>query len=282
MIEKSDAKVIEGVVQYLDSEGSSLGTVQTYTRIIRKFSNWLKDNDGSLTQLTRIDIQQYIQHLEKKRNSATTIENKFAAISVLARYLNVTEILKNVRRPEARKSRHIAPKSLDRNERNRILREVERTRNQRDIAIVYLLVYSGLRVSELVGMDREDVVIGQRSGSMLVRKGKGNMERTVPIPIEARFQLSQYLESRLDDQPALFLSNYCCRISIRSVQRVLKKFGTHPHLLRHTYCRELVGAGIDIATVAELAGHADINMTRRYARPSATELAHAIEKAFGA
>ncbi|WP_188648268.1 tyrosine-type recombinase/integrase [Marinithermofilum abyssi] len=52
------------------------------------------------------------------------------------------------------------------------------------------------------------------------------------------------------------------------MQRVLEKFGVHPHQLRHTYCRELVGAG----TVAELAGHADINVTRRYAKPSAKEL----------
>lgn len=232
--------------------------------------------------MTRIDVQQYIQHLEKNRNSPATIENKFAALSVLARYLNVAEILKNIRRPEARKSRHVAPKSLDRNERNRILREVERTRNQRDIAIVYLFVYSGLRVSEMVALDREDIVIGQRSGSVTVRNGKGNIERTVPLPVEARLQLSLYLESRTDDQSALFLSNYRRRISVRSVQRVLEKFGVHPHQLRHTYCRELVGAGVDIATVAELAGHADINMTRRYAKPSAAELEHAIEKAFGA
>lgn len=281
MVEKSDAKVIEGFIRCLNSEGNSSGTIQTYTRIIREFANWLKDNGGNLNQLTRVDVQQYIHHLEKKRNSASTIENKFAAISVLTRYLNVTEILRNIRRPEVRKSRHIAPKSLDRNERNRILREVERTRNQRDIAIVYLFVYSGLRVSEMVGLDREDIVIGQRSGSVTVRNGKGNIERTVPLPVEARLQLSHYLEARTDDQSALFLSNYRRRISVRSVQRVLEKFGVHPHQLRHTYCRELVGAGVDIATVAELAGHADINMTRRYAKPSVAELEQAIEKAFG-
>lgn len=58
------------------------------------------------------------------------------------------------------------------------------------------------------------------------------------------------------------------------------KYGIHPHVLRHSFCRELVSAGIDIATVAELAGHADVNVTRRYAMPSEADLVDAIDKAF--
>lgn len=61
---------------------------------------------------------------------------------------------------------------------------------------------------------------------------------------------------------------------------MLKKYDVHPHKLRHTYCRELVSSGIDIPTVAELAGHTDINITRRYSKPSFIELEDAIEKAF--
>lgn len=280
MGEKSDAKVIEGFIRDLHEKGSSPGTVKTYTRIIQEFSEWLKRNGGDMDRLTRVDVQQYIHHLEERGNSAATIQNKFAALSVLVRYLGAGDILQYIRRPEIRQSRHIAPKSLDRNELNRVLREVERTGNRRDTAIIYLFVYSGLRVSEVVSLDREDVMIRERSGSVTVRKGKGNVARTVPIPVEARLHLSQYLETRNDDHPALFLSNYQRRISVRSVQRIMEKFGVHPHQLRHTYCRELVGAGVDIATVAELAGHADINVTRRYAKPSAEELEKAIERAF--
>ena len=62
--------------------------------------------------------------------------------------------------------------------------------------------------------------------------------------------------------------------------RILEKFGVHPHQLRHTYFRELVGAGADIATVAELVGHADINVTRRYAQPTAKELEQTVGKVF--
>lgn len=280
MEEKSDAKVISGFIQNLESDDCSPGTIKNYTRSIREFSEWLKVNCGEITRLTRVDVQQYIYALEQKGNTAATIENKFAALSVLARYLDASHALRNIRRPVVRKSRYIAPKSLDRNERNRVLREVERTRNLRSIAIVYLFLYSGLRVSEMVALNRDDVVIDERSGSIRVRKGKGNVSRTVPLPIEARVQLRQYLGSRTDNDSAIFLSNYQKRISVRSVQRILEKFGVHPHQLRHTYCRELVGAGVDIATVAELAGHADINVTRRYAKPTERELEQAVEKAF--
>jgi integrase/recombinase XerD len=120
-------------------------------------------------------------------------------------------------------------------------------------------------------MNRNDIVIGERSGIVFVRKGKGDVERKVPLPIDARIYLN-HLQTRKDDDEALFLSNYQKRISIRSLQRVLEKYGVHPHQLRHTYCRELVSFGGDLATVAELAGHADINMTRRYSKPSHEEL----------
>lgn len=135
-------------------------------------------------------------------------------------------------------------------------------------------------MSEMISLNREDVLIRERSGSITVRNGKGDVERKVPLPVEARVYLEKYLDKRDDDQHALFLSNYKLRISIRSVQRVLEKYSVHPHQLRHTYCRRLVSSGVDIASVAELAGHNDINVTRRYAKPSADELEEAVEKAF--
>ena len=111
-------------------------------------------------------------------------------------------------RPEYRKAQHIAPKSLERKERNRILREVERSQNHRNIAMIYLLFYTGLRVSELVALNRKDLIMGERSGMVLVRKGKGDVARKVPLPIEARNYLIEYLQTREDDDEAIFLSNY--------------------------------------------------------------------------
>jgi integrase/recombinase XerD len=279
-VKKSCVEVIERFRVAQIEDGKSELTVKTYVQTLTKFNAWLLENGGDINNLTRHDVQSYINHLDADGKSASTINKTFAALSVFARYVERLDIVDNIRVPEFRKAKNVAPKSLDRNEKNRLLREVERSGNLRDIAIAYVLLHTGIRVSELCALNVDDVEIRERSGSITVRHGKGNVSRKVPLSAEARHHLKKYLDTRGDKNVALFLSNYRQRISVRTVQHMLSKFGVHPHILRHTFCRELVSAGVDIATVAELAGHADINVTRRYSKPTASELEQAIERVF--
>lgn len=276
-MQKSCVKNIDQFVTDLLNQGKGERTAQAYRHVLERFERWLSANGGDLSALTRFDVQAYVKHQEASGTSASTIGNRFAAISAYARFVERPEVLLNVRMPEVRKVRNIAPKSLERNDRNRVLREVERDGN---IAILYVLLHTGLRVSELTALNGVDVTTKERSGWLIVRNGKGNVARRVPLSAEVRLYLSRYLETRKDTNPALFLSNYRQRISVRTVQHMATKYGIHPHQLRHSFCKELVGSGVDIATVAELAGHADINVTRRYAMPSEDDLAKAIEKSF--
>lgn len=271
---------LTGFTNYLNEQGKSNKTIVGYCRHINNFASWLAENGGNINELTRHDVQQYVKHLENAGNKATTIKIKFAAITAYARYINRPAIIENIRRPEARNNRNIAPKSLSKNEYNRLLREAERE-GSRTAAIVYTLLYTGLRVSELAALNIDDAKLGERSGSVTVRNGKGSIARVVPLPAEARHYLRQYLATREDDEPALFASNYRRRMSVRSIQRALDKLGTHPHAIRHTYARRLVEAGTDIATVAELMGHADINVTRRYSKPTMNEIEKAVTQVFG-
>jgi integrase/recombinase XerD len=280
MDEKSDAKIIYDFIAFQNAQRNSGSTIKLYSGIIKEFSKWLKRNDSHLAYLTRLDVQNYIKHLSEKGLSASTIENKFAAISSLLRFLGEIDIIQNLRKPENFRPRNISPRSLDKNERNKMLRELERSKNLRNVAIAYLLLYTGIRVSELVALNKQDVICEERSGTVTIKNGKGNVERKIPLPSEARTHIKNYLNARKDTEEALFLSNYKKRISVRAIQRVFEKFNIHPHQLRHTYCRELVLAGIDISIVADLAGHSDINVTRRYSKPSAIEIEGAIEKAF--
>lgn len=273
-------KVIKGFNTFLQNNSKSERTATLYRYHVERFAQWLIDNGGDPANPTRFDVQSYINHLEALGNNAPTINNKFAAISTYARHLERPGIVENIRLPEVRKNRNIAPKSMERNERNNLLRNVERDGNLRNIAIVYTLLLTGIRVSELVALNRDDVIISKRSGKITVRNGKGNVARSVPLASEARYHLGQYLNTREDNNLALFLSNFKQRITVRTVQHMLKGYGVHPHELRHTFCRELVSKGIDIATVAELAAHADVNVTRRYAMPTEKDLAEAIDKAF--
>jgi len=285
MVKKSCVKLIDAFLDHLQEQGASPKTIRTYRNILSCFENHVTESGGDINNVTRRDVTLYIHDMEGSGRKPTTINNHFACISSFLRFQGKGALVEGIRRPEVRRIQHIAPKSLERNERNRILREVERDGNLRNIAIVYMLLYTGLRVSELVAMDQEDVTMGERSGNVLVREGKGSVSRSVPLPVEARFHLRRYMEERKEkgtlDLPPLFLSNYQKRISERSVQHMLTKYGIHPHMLRHTYGRELVANGIDIATVAELMGHADINVTRRYAKPTERELEEAVSKVFG-
>jgi integrase/recombinase XerD len=136
-------------------------------------------------------------------------------------------LVENIQRPEVRHTRHISPKSLPRSDRNRLFRELERSGNLRSIAIVYFSLYTGLRVSELAGLNKDDIHMGERSGNVIIRDGKGGITRTVPQPSEARYHLRHYLETREDEDPALFLSNLKKRMSKRSIQRIFEKLGIH-------------------------------------------------------
>lgn len=279
-MKKSDAE-LNGFKNYLFEKGKREKTIRDYIRHINNFHKWLQSEGSDLEQLTRYDVQQYIKHLQDRGNKASTLNPKFSAIVAYARYLRQSHLVENIQRPEIRHNRHISPKSLPRSDRNRMFRELERSGNLRSIAIAYLLLYTGLRVSELTALNRDDVHMGERSGNVMVRDGKGGISRTVPLPPEARYHLRRYLKIRKDDNPALFLSNFKKRISVRAVQRIFEKLGFHPHMLRHTYGRELVSSGVDIATLAELMGHSDVNVTRRYAAPSMKDLEQAVEKVFG-
>jgi integrase/recombinase XerD len=280
MSKKSSAKVESPFDVALKEAGKSPNTIQLYARIVANFLTWVKENGGDPERLTRADVQQWVNHLVREKNKASTIENKFNSIIAYAAHLNRHDIVEGIRRPEVRKVRHLSPKSLERTELNRLLREVERDGKPRNIAITYMLTYCGLRVSELVSLDRDDVKMSDRKGTVTIREGKGSVARQVPIPPEARHHLRKYLATREDEDPALFLSNYRRRISVRSVQTMLSKYGVHPHQLRHTFGRTLTAKGIDIAIIAELMGHSDINVTRRYAKPSQEELEKAMEMAF--
>lgn len=278
--EKSDAE-LDRFKDYLLEKEKRETTIKDYIRHMTNFEKWLKTEGSSLKQLTRYDVQQYIKNLQDKGNKATTIHPKFSSIVTYSQSCLKSHLVENVQPPGIRHTRYISLKSLSLNERNRIFREVERFGNLHSIVIAFLLLYTGLRVSELVALNRADVKMGERSGSVLIRDGKGGIVRTVPLPSEARYHLRRYLENRTENYPALFLSNFRQRISIQTIQWIFKSLNVHPHMLRHTYGRELVSAGIDIATVAELMGHSDVNITRRYAAPSMRDLEESVEKSFG-
>jgi len=180
-----------------------------------------------------------------------------------------------------------APRALTVEQTRRLLRAAERgalagtAGGVRDRAVVTMLLFTGLRISELAALNHGDVAISARKGLVTVRRGKGDRYRQVPLNSGARDALDAWLGKRNalpgNDNPALLLSLQGQRLSCRAIDLTVRRLAQHAdleasaHTLRHTYLTRLVRAGNDIVLVAELAGHAGLKTTRRYSLPSAAD-----------
>lgn len=181
-----------------------------------------------------------------------------------------------------------APRALEPAEQKRFLRAVERCSFARDRAIALLLFYTGLRISECASLTIDDVRLSSRKGLVIVRTGKGNTYREVPLNAEVRTALDAWLEQRKKqiashNEAALFLTKQGTRLAIRTIDDVVRRIGQDAnlslsaHILRHTCLTSLVRHGNDLVLVAELAGHKRLETTRRYSLPTAADREAAME-----
>jgi integrase len=172
---------------------------------------------------------------------------------------------------------------LTKQEQYRLLREAERQISAantelrrrhavRNRAFLVFLLNTGLRVSEACALQDADVQVGERSGWVVVRSGKGNKSRRVPLNAEARHALKTWHDVRGEDGGRLWT------LSVRRAQSILSELGRragveiHPHTLRHTLAKNLVDAGVGLPAVAALLGHSSLNTTRLYITPGERDL----------
>lgn len=181
-----------------------------------------------------------------------------------------------------------SPRALEPAEQKRFLRAVDRCPSVRDRAIALLLFYTGLRISECAALQLSDVRLSSRKGLVIVRMGKGNTYREVPLNAEVRTTMDAWLEQRKKllaqrNESALFLTKQGSRLATRTIDDVVRRLGTDAnlslsaHILRHTCLTRLVRHGNDLVLVAELAGHKRLETTRRYSLPSAADREAAME-----
>lgn len=235
------------------------------------------------------DYKTYLKTVRKR--SANTVNAHITALDHFFDHLGLGAV--RVRRDEPPKR---APRALTAREQRRYLRAVEARPNIRDQAIGRLLFYSGLRVSELVALDVEDVPLSARKGKVLVRAGKGEDSREIPLlDPTARHALSAWKKDRTSwpgaDTPALFLNRRGGRLTARAVDQLLDELAADAdlvdeagkpfasaHTLRHTFGTNLLRSGIDVVVVAQLMGHRRLDTTRLYTLPNHTDLDTAVTK----
>lgn len=151
-----------------------------------------------------------------------------------------------------------------------------------------MLFYTGIRVGECSALNLDDVLMSARKGIVIVRSGKGDLYREIPLNTELQEALKQWLKDRYErfpdnDDPAFFLNRQGIRLTTRAIDLILRKLGQETglalsaHILRHTCLTNLVRKGNDIVLVAEIAGHKRLETTRRYSLPSEEDRAAAME-----
>jgi len=279
MKENSTGNLMDHFSEWQKEQGKADSTIKTYVGVLEKFKLWLDKSNKEFDQISKNDVQQYMDYLEAQKKNAGTIEKYLAAISVFSRFIGKSEIILDIQCKEKSKD-HEVPESLKKHEEKLLLTEVKSDQNLRNIAIVYTLLYTGIRISELCALNVSDVKIDKDQKILLIKDKKGKIERFIPLSQEASTHLKNYIDSLDMIEDALFVSNVNKRISTRAVQYMLQKYDVHPHKLRHTFCQKLIDKGIDIHTVAKLAGHKDVNVTKRYANNLEENLEFAIDKAF--
>jgi site-specific recombinase XerD len=182
-----------------------------------------------------------------------------------------------------------APRALKPEEQKAFLRAVERTDSARDQAIAQLLFYTAMRLGECAALNLDDVRVSARKGVVIIRSGKGDAYREVPLNTEVREALRLWLKERNKRFPqtadsAIFLNPKGKRLSARSIDLIIRRTGADAHLelsahiLRHTCLTNLVRRGNDLVLVAEIAGHKRLETTRRYSLPSLEDRQNAMEQ----
>ncbi len=225
-------------------------------------------------------VRDYRTHLITQRQAKPASVNlTLAALDSFYRWVGLGPA--RIRRDELPQA---APRALTVEQTRRLLRAAERAAlagtagGVRDRAVVTLLLFTGLRIGELAALDLGDVAVSARKGLVTVRRGKGDRYRQVPLNTNARDALDAWVSRRStlpsSDNPALLLSLKGQRLSTRAIDLSVRRLAhvadieASAHTLRHTCLTRLVRAGNDIVLVAELAGHARLETTRRYSLPS--------------
>lgn len=286
--------LIDRFVGYIaDERNLSPHTRTAYQRDLGEFRAFLERQGGSGREaLARIDsfmLRRYLAELHK-RNQRTSIARKLSALRTFFRYLVREGVLAGnpAEGLSTPKLNRYLPKTLSVDEAAALMERGYGASllDLRDRAIVELFYSSGLRVSELTGLDVGSLSLREKLVRVL---GKGRKERILPIGRKAHQALVAYLEERgmpAEEEP-LFLNAQGGRLTPRSVQRNLKtrliKSGVlkdiSPHALRHSFATHLLDGGADLRAIQELLGHVSLSTTQKYTQVSVDQLMAVYDKA---
>ncbi len=286
-------KWIRNFLDFLDAEkNASPHTVKNYAIDLREFCQAVPKK--SPEDMTYLDIRSFLAMLKERSYSRSSISRKLACIRSFFKYLTRENVLQanpavDISTPKREKR---LPQFLDQVEVTNLLESPSQANweGKRDRAILETLYSSGLRVSELVGLNHDDIDFF--SGLLRIR-GKGKKERIVPLGGEALKSVQGYLQQKPPKnrdnglKKPLYLNRSGGRLTDRSIRRMILKYSrlialnkeVSPHMLRHSFATHMLDRGADLRSVQELLGHENLSTTQIYTHVTTKRLKEAYDAA---
>jgi integrase/recombinase XerD len=273
-------KLIEQFIEYLSVErGLAANTLESYQRDLNSLALFLKQTGTHVHQSHRSTIIAFMAYLQQQGRATATISRNLASVRAFFGYLVRTgridrDPTANLVSPKIEKK---LPKILSIDEVNALLEgpNTSTMTGLRDKAMLELLYASGIRVSELVALNVEDVNL---TLAYLKCTGKAAKERIIPIGEIAVSTMKRYLEHsrphlvKDQQEPALFVNHFGVRMTRQGFWKIIKKYASlanimkeiTPHTLRHSFAAHMLENGADLRSLQEMLGHADISTTQMY------------------
>ena len=290
-------KMIKEIGQFLASlkheKNASPHTISSYKRDLLQLAGYLEERKVGLKEIDNVVLRGFLAKLQENQNKKSTVARKLAAIRSFFQFCIKKKWLednpaKAVATPKQEK--HV-PSFLSEDEMAEFLDLPQTTQplDLRDKAALELLYATGMRVSELAGLNLDDLNFSER----LIRvRGKGKKERLIPFGKKAEDSLTFYIRSRPQinkgniEAKALFLNYRGERLSSRSVERIVDKYirltalrrKISPHSLRHSFASHLLSRGADLRVIQELLGHESLATTQKYTHLDLRQLLEVYKK----
>ncbi|NDV18777.1 tyrosine recombinase XerC [Pseudodesulfovibrio sp. JC047] len=275
-------ELVQGFLAFLEVEkGYSSATLRSYGTDLDQFQQFLRGKKRTLEipeRITRDHVRGFLAELHRRELSKTSMGRKLSSLRAYFKFLMRhkqigKDPMAGIRNPK-QEQRHPQLLNVDQAVAMMEVAVEPDPEGLRDIALAEVLYGSGLRISEAIGLDMNDV-----DSDVIRVVGKGNKERIVPLSDAAIQRIRRYMEQRhaflKDDysEQALFLSVRAGkRLDRRQANRIIAKLAklaglpkdVHPHMLRHSFATHLLEAGADLRSVQELLGHENLTTTQRY------------------
>jgi integrase/recombinase XerC len=287
-------KELEEFQDFLRHEkNASAHTIASYGRDLRQLADYLREKGCPLRRVDHVVLRGFLVRLYEQKNKKSTVARKLAALRSFFQYGikrnwvadNPAHLLSSPKQDRPVPSFLSEPEAaalLD-------LPSQDSVSGLRDRAFLELLYASGLRVSELTGLNLDDLSLSER----LVRvRGKGRKERLVPFGRKAEESLRAYLARRSEGvsepaaEKAVFLNRRGTRLTVRSIERAVDKYirqtairrQISPHSLRHSFASHLLSRGADLRVIQELLGHESLATTQKYVHLDLRQLLNTYRK----